>query len=337
MPQPKPNEGNGKGLRQGSGKEKEPLLANNIFWEERTVPAPSYVQLGAEEVARRAAAAREKLRACNLCPHRCGVNRLAGEKGKCRAGAEALVASYGPHFGEEAVLVGRYGSGTIFFAYCNLRCVFCQNCELSWGGEGYPVDADELARIMLALQQKRCHNVNLVTPTHFVPQILAALARAIPQGLSLPLVYNCGGYEALETLALLEGIVDIYMPDFKYTAAEPARRYSGAPGYPEHVKAALKEMHRQVGDLVIDAEGLAVRGLLVRHLVLPANLAGTREAMEFIARELSPDTFVNLMAQYFPAHEAWRHPPLDRRLTAQEYAEALAAARAAGLKRAGRW
>lgn len=299
--------------------------------------APGYLRLGAEELDRRAALAAERLKACNLCPHHCGVNRLAGEKGKCRAGAEALVADYGPHFGEEAVLVGRYGSGTIFFAYCNLRCVFCQNCEISWGGQGYPVSARELAAIMLSLQERRCHNVNLVTPTHFVPQILAALALAARQGLTLPLVYNCGGYEALETLALLDGVVDIYMPDFKYTDAEPALRYSGAPGYPDCAKAALKEMHRQVGDLVIGPDGLAVRGLLVRHLVLPENLAGTRAAMEFLARELSSNTFVNIMDQYYPAHRAWQYPPLGRRLTREEYAQALAAAKEAGLKRAGKW
>lgn len=298
---------------------------------------PGYVRLGAEELDRRAAMTAERLRECNLCPHRCGVNRLMREKGRCRAGPEAIVADYGPHFGEEKVLVGRHGSGTIFFAYCNLACVFCQNCEISWGGQGYPVTAEELAAMMLALQERRCHNVNLVTPTHFVPQILAALALAVRKGLTIPLVYNCGGYEALETLALLDGVVDIYMPDFKYTSADPALRYSGAPGYPEYAKAALKEMHRQVGDLVVGEDGVAVRGLIIRHLVLPENLAGTREAMEFIARELSPDTFVNIMDQYYPAHRAWKYPPLHRRLTPEEYAQALAAARKAGLRRAGRW
>ncbi|MCR4418814.1 MAG: radical SAM protein [Clostridia bacterium] len=281
--------------------------------------------------------ATERLRACNICPHACGVNRLAGETGKCRAGARAAVADYGPHFGEEAVLVGRHGSGTVFFGHCNLRCVFCQNWEISHGGAGRVVSEEELAGVLLDLQDMGCHNLNLVTPTHFVPQILGALAIGLERGLSLPLVYNCGGYEAVETLVLLDGVVDIYMPDFKYWNEEPAARYSGAPDYPERAREALKEMHRQVGDLVVGPDGLAVRGLLVRHLVLPDNLAGTEQILRFIAGELSRHTFVNIMAQYYPAHKAGRYPPLDRRLTREEYAAALAAAREAGLTRAGRW
>jgi putative pyruvate formate lyase activating enzyme len=305
---------------------------------ELSVASSVYLALDPKEIRRRAELTRDRLTACDLCPHQCGVNRLRGEKGKCHGGTEAEVADYGPHFGEESVLVGRHGSGTIFFAHCNLRCVFCQNWEISWRGRGWPVTEEELADIMLELQARRCHNINLVTPTHYVPQILGALEVAIRKGLTLPLVYNCGGYEAVETLRLLDGVVDIYMPDFKYTRDEVARRLSGAPEYPKIVKAALKEMHRQVGDLVVGPDGVATRGLLVRHLVLPGDLAGTKEAMEFIARELSPHTFVNVMAQYYPARpEVHDYPPLDRRITPAEYAAALAAAKEAGLTRAGRW
>ncbi|MGB9920409.1 MAG: radical SAM protein [Moorellales bacterium] len=298
---------------------------------------PAYAQIGTTELKRRAEEARRRLEACNLCPHNCRVNRLRGEKGRCRAGAEAVVSDYGPHFGEEEVLVGERGSGTIFFAFCNLRCVFCQNWELSWDGRGRTVSEEQLAAMMLELQRLGCHNLNLVTPTHFVPSILAALALARERGLTLPLVYNCGGYESPDTLRLLEGIVDIYLPDLKYFSEEPAAAYSGAPDYPRRVRAALKEMHRQVGELKIGPDGLAVRGLLVRHLVLPENLASTAEAMRFIARELSPRTFVNLMAQYYPAHKARDYPPLHRRISREEFLAALDAAREAGLTRAGRW
>ena len=293
---------------------------------------PAYRRLGREELARRAEEALERLKECNVCPHRCGVDRTAGEKGFCKAGARALVSSYGPHFGEEAPLVGLHGSGTIFFGFCNMRCLYCQNYQLSWGGEGDPVTAEELARMMLWLQKIGCHNINFVTPTHFVPQILEALVLAAERGLELPLVYNCGGYEALETLALLEGVVDIYMPDFKYADAETARRYSGVRDYPAVAKAAIKEMQRQVGDLTFNEHGIALRGLLVRHLVLPGGLAGTEQVMEFLAREVSPDCFVNVMAQYHPCLHAWEHPPLDRRPTPAEYRAAVDAARDRGLR-----
>ncbi|ACX53035.1 Radical SAM domain protein [Ammonifex degensii KC4] len=293
---------------------------------------PAYKRLSPQEFSRRIAEGFRRLRACDLCPRRCGVNRLRGEKGICRAGREVVVSSYGPHFGEESPLVGLFGSGTIFFTYCPLKCVYCQNYEISQLGEGSPVSIKELARIMLRLQARGCHNINLVTPTHFVPHILAALYHASKEGLAIPIVYNTSGYESLETLALLDGIVDIYMPDFKYADSKTAAKYSGVRDYPEVAKAALKEMQRQVGDLEIDERGLAVRGLLVRHLVLPENLAGTEEVMDFLSQEVSPRCFVNVMGQYYPAYRAHEFPPLNRRITLQEYRTAIEAALKRGLR-----
>ncbi len=261
------------------------------------------------------------------------MDRLAGDLGVCRTGARAVVASYHPHFGEESVLRGTRGSGTIFFCWCNLRCVYCQNYEISQRGDGLPVDAEELAEMMLSLQRRGCHNVNLVTPSHVIPQILRAVALAAERSLRLPLVYNTGGYDDVRALRLLDGVVDIYMPDAKYADSEVGRRLSRVRDYPERNREAIKEMHRQVGDLVIGADGLARRGLLVRHLVLPGDLAGTRAVARFLAREVSPDTYVNLMDQYYPAYRAFRYPPLDRRLTRREYLTALEAARAEGLWR----
>jgi len=288
---------------------------------------PAYLARGElEEIAGELMA---RLESCNLCPHRCGVNRRKGERGFCRAGWEVEIGGYGPHFGEEEPLVGIHGSGTIFFSHCNMACVYCQNYEISQGYQAEKVTLEELARIMLWLQQRGCHNINLVTPTHYVPQIVAALALAARQGLRIPLVYNCGGYELVETLQKLEGIVDIYMPDFKYADPDIALRLSKAPHYPRYAKEALKEMQRQVGDLVLDKRGIAVKGLIIRHLVLPGGLAGTEEVMEFIAREISPTAYVNVMAQYYPAYEAYRYPPLNRRITREEYMEALEAARRA--------
>ncbi|GFN22849.1 radical SAM protein [Thermanaeromonas sp. C210] len=271
----------------------------------------------------------ERLEDCTICPHHCHVNRQKGELGFCRAGWEVEIAGYGPHFGEEPPLVGWGGSGTIFFSHCNLGCVFCQNFAISRGKEGEKVSLEELARIMLALQERGCHNINLVTPSHYVPQIVAALALAAEEGLHLPLVFNCGGYEEKATLERIDGLIDIYMPDFKYTDAEVGRRFSRVPDYPQVAKEALKEMHRQVGDLEIDHKGLARRGLIIRHLVLPEGLAGTEEVMDFIAREISPYSYINLMDQYYPAGEARRYGALARRLTAKEYKEALQAARRA--------
>ncbi len=293
----------------------------------------SYLRLSAGGQQRtRAEEARKHLTECNLCPHNCGINRK--EKiGFCRASDKVIVASYGPHFGEERVLVGTRGSGTIFFAYCNLSCVFCQNCELSFGGEGELLSNEDLSGIMLRLQDDyNCHNINLVTPTHFVPNILQALALAAEQGLQLPLVYNCGGYEKLETLHLLEDVVDIYMPDFKYHSTARGERYSKVKDYPAKVKLALKEMDRQVGGLKTDTTGVAYRGLIIRHLVMPGGLEDTKEVLRFIRQELSPDCLVNLMAQYYPAHQAFKYEEIGRRLRPQEYREALAFARDLGLR-----
>lgn len=285
------------------------------------------------ELEQRAGKAVLLLKKCAVCAHCCGIDRLTGETGRCRAGDRAVVSSYGRHMGEESVLTGTRGSGTIFFGHCNLACEFCQNYDLSHQGEGEEVSAGELADIMLRLQQMGCHNINLVSPSHFVPQILAALVPALEGGLALPIVYNTGGYDAVPVLRLLDGLVDIYMPDVKFGDDETAEKYTGAPRYFTVVRRALLEMHRQVGDLVVDEKGLAVRGLLVRHLVMPAGLAGTAAVMRFLAEEVSPDTFVNIMAQYHPAHRAFRYPELSRRVTTREYLEALELAREAGLYR----
>ena len=285
------------------------------------------------ELGKRVERARAILRSCDLCPRRCRVDRIAGEKGACRTAGEAVVSSYGPHFGEEAPLVGVYGSGTIFFTHCNLRCMFCQNYSISQLGEGRVVGREKLARLMLALQGAGCHNINLVTPTHVVPQILDALQVAVGVGLSVPLVYNCGGYESVETLKLLDGIVDIYMPDMKYSDEINGRRYSGVKDYPSVNRAALKEMHRQVGDLVLDEGGVATRGLLVRHLVLPNDIAGTEGVVRFLAEEVSCATYLNVMAQYHPAHRAHRIAALSRPLLRQEFIDAVALARRYGLER----
>lgn len=292
----------------------------------------AYNRLGKDELKWRVAAGYRRLRCCDICPRRCAVNRLRGERGACRGGREPVVSSFAPHFGEEAPLVGYNGSGTIFFAYCTLNCIFCQNFEISHLGMGEAVSVKELARLMLTLQKLGCHNINLVSPTHFVPQILAALAIAMGSGLNLPIVYNTSGYENLQTLKLLDGVVDIYMPDFKYTNPEAAEKYSGARDYPEVVKEALVEMQRQVGDLTLDERGIATRGLLVRHLVLPEEVANTEEVVGFLAREVSPHCFVNIMAQYRPAHRAREFPPLDRRITPAEYRSAVKAAVKKGLR-----
>ncbi len=269
---------------------------------------------------------------CTLCPRQCRVNRKAGETGFCRTGNKAVVASYNPHFGEESCLVGVSGSGTIFFSNCNLGCVFCQNYSISHQGEGIEVDSGQLAAIMISLQKQGCHNINLVTPSHVVPQIAAALPTAIEKGLTLPLVYNSSGYDGLDTLRLLDGIIDIYMPDFKFWDSRSAKRYANAPDYPEAARSALTEMHRQVGDLIIDENAIAEKGLLVRHLVMPGGLAETKEIMQFLA-SLSPETYVNVMEQYRPLYEARKFPPIDRPLDHADYKEALQLARQADLQR----
>jgi len=277
--------------------------------------------------------AKAMLEECRLCPRHCGVNRLAGESGQCRITGQAIVSSYGPHFGEEAPLVGRHGSGTIFFAYCNLHCIFCQNYTISHFGEGSNVDREELAGMMLSLQSSGCHNINLVSPTHVVPYILEALELAAGRGLHLPLVYNSGGYDFGETLELLDGIVDIYMPDMKYSDAKIAERFSGVKNYPEVNRAAVREMHRQVGDLQIDERGVARRGLLVRHLVLPGGLAGTDGVVRFLAQEVSTNTYLNVMAQYHPCHKAFDIPQLARPVNREEFNGAVNLARQQGLHR----
>lgn len=294
---------------------------------------PAYLALAESgALASRVEAAYRRMEACDICPHCCGVNRPVGELGVCRTGEQAVVSSAGPHFGEERPLVGRHGSGTIFFAWCSLRCRYCQNASISQRGEGAPVTPEALAETMLALQHRGCHNINFVTPSHVVPQILAATQIAAQRGLRIPLLYNTGGYDRLETLALLDGVFDIYMPDMKYTDTEVAARYSGVDDYPAINQAAVREMHRQVGDLALDERGIAQRGLLVRHLVLPEGLAGTGEIVRFLAA-LSADTYLNVMAQYRPCYEAYDLPPLDRPLTAAEYGEAVRTALDAGLHR----
>lgn len=277
--------------------------------------------------------ARAALEECCLCPRQCHVNRTAGETGYCGTGELAVVASYDAHFGEEEPLVGRHGSGTIFFSHCNLLCNFCQNYDISHGGVGQAVSDDQLAWMMLQLQSDGCHNINLVTPSHVVPQIIQSVALAAAKGLRIPLVYNTSGYDRVETLGLLDGVIDIYMPDFKFWDPSVAQLTCEAPDYPQHARAALKEMHRQVGDLVLDENGIAQRGLLVRHLVLPENMAGTADVMKFIASHISTNTYVNIMAQYRPCGTAYRVPGLDRSITAQEYHEAVESARSQGITR----
>jgi putative pyruvate formate lyase activating enzyme len=283
---------------------------------------------------RRAEIANRRLARCTLCPRRCRVNRLAGETGRCSTGALARIASYGPHFGEESPLVGTGGSGTIFLAGCNLCCCFCQNYEISQGSEpGQEVDARGFAAVMLELQAMGCHNINLVTPSHVVPQILAALIPALEGELDIPIVFNCGGYESAATLALLDGVIDIYMPDIKFWRPQTAARYAQAPDYPERVREALVIMHRQVGDLVVGPDGLARAGLLIRHLLMPGLFDETEAILRFIATTLSTTTYVNLMAQYHPCGRADQHEELQRTITGNEYRRVLEIARTLGLTR----
>jgi putative pyruvate formate lyase activating enzyme len=293
----------------------------------------SYNQLSQETLQERAKEAIARLESCEICPRHCKVNRLKEEKGFCRIGRNARVYSYSPHFGEEPPLVGQHGSGTIFSSGCNLSCVFCQNYDISQIDSGLDVPAENLARMMVRLQDIGCHNINFVTPSHVVPQILEALVLARDEGLSIPLVYNSGGYDRAETIQLLEGIFDIYMPDAKYGRDETALKYSKAPKYTHYMKTAIKEMHRQVGDLSIDEDGIAVRGLLVRHLVLPDGLADTAEVVRFLSVEVSKNTYLNIMSQYRPEYNACSYPELDRRITMREFRDAVRLAAEAGLTR----
>lgn len=274
------------------------------------------------------------LNPCILCPRQCKANRASGELGYCKAPYDLYIASASPHFGEESPLVGVHGSGTVFLSHCNLRCIFCQNSEISIYGEGHPCSYNDLAAMMIKLQERGCHNINLVTPTQYVPHIVKALSIAIEMGLFVPIVYNCGGYESLEVIKILEGIVDIYMPDIKFLDPSLSKRFCNASDYPEVVTSILREMHRQVGNLSINAEGIATRGLLIRHLVLPSCGEDTKHILRFIRKEISKDAFVNIMAQYYPYNRAEYYPEIARRISGKEFSEALTYARELGLTRA---
>ncbi len=294
---------------------------------------PAYLELvNSGEIDNRIEMLYSKLEQCDICPRNCGVNRLDGEIGYCQAGAELVVSSVQPHFWEEAPLVGIGGSGTVFLANCNLRCVYCQNYDISHEGKGNPITEEQLADSMLWLQRIGCHNINLVTPTHYTPNLVKAVAIAARKGLRLPIVYNCSGYEDVETLELLDGIVDIYMPDIKYGGIEGAKLYSDAPDYFEVCKLAVREMHRQVGDLVIDRT-IAWHGLLIRHLVLPNNRADSLQVLEFIANEISRESYVNIMLQYRPAYRALEFEDINRSVYIEEYYNVLDMARGLGLHR----
>lgn len=272
------------------------------------------------------------MESCVLCGRYCRVNRMKGERGFCNTGKLPVISSFGPHYGEESPLVGSYGSGTIFLTGCNLGCIFCQNFDISLGQEGSTHSFAQLADMMMNLQNRGCHNINFVTPSHQAPMIIEALDIAVNNGLNIPIVWNCGGYESPEALEILDGIVDIYMPDFKFFDKEPAKKYLNAEDYPDMARNALKEMYRQVGDLKVDEWGIAVRGLLVRHLVMPGRLAGTKELVEWLAGEISPDTYINIMSQYHPCHKARNFREINRRITDEEYREAVEWGRSAGLR-----
>ena len=295
---------------------------------------PAYLQLLATgELQQREQELNAQLGHCSLCPWQCGMDRTSDETGQCRTGSQVRVYSFMAHHGEENPLRGMHGSGTIFFSGCNMHCQYCQNSDISQDNYGMLVDTHKIAWMMLELQSYGCHNINLVSPTHVVPQILSALVLAAQQGLNLPLVYNTGGYDSVETLRLLDGIIDIYMPDMKYADAAIAQTYSRIPNYPAINQAAVREMYRQVGDLQLNEQGIAVRGLLIRHLLLPAGLAGTRQIIDFIANEISQDTYLNLMDQYKPDYNANDYPELYRLVKREEVRQAKEYARAAGITR----
>ena len=300
--------------------------------------APAYLKLlEGNQLQTRAEQAYRHMADCDLCGRYCHVDRYAGTRGAvCRTGVRARVHSYGPHHGEEDPLRGKNGSGTLFFSWCSLRCVFCQNWEISQKGLGQEVEPEELAAMMLELQAQGCHNINFVTPSHVVAQIISAVNIAARQGLRIPLVYNTGGYDSLEALSLLDGIIDIYMPDMKYGDAALAHNYSHVRDYVETNFAAVREMHRQVGDLQLDDHGIARRGMLVRHLVLPDRIAGTETVLGFLANEISTNTYINLMDQYHPCYRAMDNPPLDRDLKQSEYQQAVELAGMLGLRRLDR-
>ena len=306
-----------------------PCLVQSVF----SLFEPSYLRLHENgELDERIEQLDKILESCELCPRRCGVNRLKGEKGVCRSGKDLVVSNFGPHFGEEEPLVGVGGSGTIFLTNCSLHCVYCQNYEISHLGYGELRSESQVADYMIALQRMGCHNINFVTPTHFAPQLVRAVRNGIQKGLRLPLIWNCGGYENAGTVELLDGIVDIYMPDIKYSSSEPAEKYSDAGDYFPIVKEVVKEMHRQVGDLRLDERGIAERGLLIRHLVLPNDLAGSGEVLRFIA-EISTDSYVNVMAQYRPAGRAHKYEELKRPSSRKEFEKVMELAYSFGLTR----
>jgi len=285
---------------------------------------PSYIGLFEKrELSQRINLLNELLKECRLCPRECQVNRLDGEVGYCGAGSELMVSSAFPHFGEEPPLVGYHGSGTIFLTHCNLRCIFCQNYDISHLGKGEPITPSDMARAMLRLQNMGCHNINFVTPTHYAPQIVASLAEAIERGLCIPIVYNCSGYESIEVIQLLEGVIDIYMPDAKYMDEKFSKQFSNAPDYPEVIRKVLKEMHRQVGDLMTNSIGIAERGLLIRHLVMPGGVASSEAVLKFIAEEISVHSYINIMDQYRPEYQAYEYSEISRRITHKEYMEAI--------------
>jgi putative pyruvate formate lyase activating enzyme len=299
----------------------------------------SYIALSESgELEERICRAYALLESCTVCPRKCRINRLDDERGFCRTGLLPVISSFGPHFGEEPPLVGHNGSGTIFVTHCNLSCEFCQNYDISQCGNGETVSCETLAGMMIHLQQRDCHNINLVTPSHVVPQIIRSIGIAAEQGLHIPIVYNSGGYDSVDTLLLLDGIVDIYMPDAKYGSDDIAMALSHAPEYVASMKAAMKEMYRQVGDLVI-SDGLAVRGMIIRHLVLPENLAGSDRVLPWIAQEISRDSYVNIMNQYRPSWHASSkslsspYRSLSRRITTDEYLSAVNCALSSGLYR----
>ncbi len=297
---------------------------------------PAYMELfRSGELYRRSRNALRYLQNCKVCPRDCEVNRLENEQAICKTGRRAIVGSYAPHFGEEDCLRGTMGSGTIFFSLCNLKCVFCQNYDISQDGEGIEVGPKDLVAIMLDLQNRGCHNINFVTPEHVVPQILEALPLAVQMGLRLPLVYNTGCYDSMDSMSLMDGIVDIYMPDFKYWNKNLSQKYLMAKDYPETAQTIIREMHRQVGDLILDENGLAKRGVLLRHLVMPDNMEDTKNIMSFLANEISPDTYVNIMGQYFPAGKVseTKYGEINRRATQNEIDSAEIIAQKKGLHR----
>jgi putative pyruvate formate lyase activating enzyme len=289
---------------------------------------PSYINLFEKgELNKRVELLQEFIKECQLCPRECHVNRLNGEVGYCGAGSDLMVSSAFPHFGEEPPLVGFNGSGTIFLTHCNLRCIFCQNYDISHLGRGDRITLSDMARAMVKLQEMGCHNINFVTPTHYASQILASLAKAVEMGLHLPIVYNCSGYESIEVIRLLEGVVDIYMPDVKFMDEKYSKRYSNAPDYPEVIRKVLKEMHRQVGDLTTNSKGVAERGLLIRHLVMPGGVASSEAVLKFIAEEISVHSYVNIMNQYRPEYRANEYSEISHPITHQEYLGAIQVAK----------